>query len=156
MLSDCQEWRKSVEGVGVDELYQEIDPFDVSHSDALVIDESPCCQYPERQAVFECWPMWFHKVFFPVLCGDAVILSSIFNRPIRLGACCWHFLNRSQCGVHQLQKGRPLNVHYFGNMDLPKLYEACTPERHWKSVLVNCESVRYVNIERTAYTWIRS
>jgi len=86
MLSDCQEWRKSVEGVGVDELYQEIDPFD----------------YPERQAVFECWPMWFHKTD---------------------------------------KKGRPLNVHYFGNMDLPKLYEVCTPERHWKSVLVNCESL---------------
>ena len=31
MLSDCQEWRKTVEGVGIDKLYQEIDPFDVSH-----------------------------------------------------------------------------------------------------------------------------
>lgn len=31
MLNDCQEWRRSVEGVGIDKLYQEIDPFDVSH-----------------------------------------------------------------------------------------------------------------------------
>ncbi|GLB38312.1 putative protein with domain in homologues of a S [Lyophyllum shimeji] len=45
MLKDCQEWRRTVEGVGIDELYRRIDPFD----------------YPEREAVFECWPMWFHK-----------------------------------------------------------------------------------------------
>ncbi|KAF8895522.1 CRAL-TRIO domain-containing protein [Infundibulicybe gibba] len=45
MITDCQEWRKTVEGVGIDELYRTIDPFD----------------YPERKAVFDCWPMWFHK-----------------------------------------------------------------------------------------------
>ncbi|KAG6830982.1 hypothetical protein H0H87_006633 [Tephrocybe sp. NHM501043] len=28
MLEDCQEWRKTVEGVGIDELYRRIDPFD--------------------------------------------------------------------------------------------------------------------------------
>ncbi|KNZ73046.1 Sec14 cytosolic factor [Termitomyces sp. J132] len=81
MLKDCQEWRKTVEGVGIDELYKAIDPFN----------------YPERGAVFECWPMWFHK------------------------------------------KGRPLNIHYFSGMNLPKLYEVCTPERHWQSILVNAE-----------------
>ncbi|KAF8727618.1 hypothetical protein AX14_007202 [Amanita brunnescens Koide BX004] len=86
MMNDCQEWRRTVEGAGIDKLYQEIDPFD----------------YPERQAVFECWPMWFHKTD---------------------------------------KKGRPLNVHYFGNMNLPKLYEVCTPEKHWQSVLVNAESL---------------
>ncbi|KAJ8691554.1 hypothetical protein PTI98_011116 [Pleurotus ostreatus] len=45
MLQDCQQWRKTVEGVGIDELYRRIDPFD----------------YHERRAVFDCWPMWFHK-----------------------------------------------------------------------------------------------
>ncbi|KAF9013290.1 CRAL-TRIO domain-containing protein, partial [Cyathus striatus] len=45
MFRECQEWRKTVEGVGIDELYKQMDPFD----------------YPEREAVFECWPMWFHK-----------------------------------------------------------------------------------------------
>ncbi|KAJ3571562.1 hypothetical protein NP233_g3671 [Leucocoprinus birnbaumii] len=45
MFADCQNWRKTVEGVGIDELYRKIDPFD----------------YPEREAVFDCWPMWFHK-----------------------------------------------------------------------------------------------
>lgn len=45
MIKDCQEWRQTVEGVGIDELYRRIDPFD----------------YPEREAVFDCWPMWFHK-----------------------------------------------------------------------------------------------
>lgn len=29
MLQDCQQWRKTVEGVGIDELYRRIDPFDV-------------------------------------------------------------------------------------------------------------------------------
>ena len=30
MFADCQEWRKTVEGVGIDELYRILDPFDVS------------------------------------------------------------------------------------------------------------------------------
>jgi hypothetical protein len=29
MIQDCQEWRRTVEGVGIDELYRRIDPFDV-------------------------------------------------------------------------------------------------------------------------------
>jgi len=86
MLYECQQWRGKVEGVGIDQLYKEIDPFD----------------FPERQSVFECWPMWFHKID---------------------------------------KKGRPINIHQLGNLDLPKLYKVCNPERHWQSVLVNCESL---------------
>ncbi|KAL4253824.1 Phosphatidylinositol/phosphatidylcholine transfer [Pleurotus pulmonarius] len=86
MLQDCQQWRKTVEGVGIDELYRRIDPFD----------------YHERRAVFDCWPMWFHKTD---------------------------------------KKGRPINVHFFGGMDLNKLYKECTPEKHWQTVLVNAESL---------------
>jgi len=29
MLVKCQEWRRTVEGVGLDAIYDEIDPFDV-------------------------------------------------------------------------------------------------------------------------------
>jgi len=86
MFKNCQEWRRTVEGVGMDELYKSIDPFD----------------YPEREAVFDCWPMWFHKTD---------------------------------------KRGRPINVHVFGGMDLNKLYKTCTPERHWQTVLVNAESL---------------
>lgn len=84
MFRDCQNWRKTVEGVGIDELYRKIDPFD----------------FPERDAIFECWPMWFHKTD---------------------------------------KQGRPLNVHFFGGMDVRKLYKVCSPQRHWESFLVNCE-----------------
>ncbi|KAJ4482151.1 CRAL-TRIO domain-containing protein [Lentinula aciculospora] len=42
MFVDAQNWRKEVK---LDELYDKIDPFD----------------YPEREAIFDCWPMWFHK-----------------------------------------------------------------------------------------------
>ena len=42
-----------------------------------------------------------------------------------------------------IQKGRPLNIHFFGGMDLPKLHTVCTPEKHWQTVLVNAESVSY-------------
>ncbi|KAF9267444.1 CRAL/TRIO domain-containing protein [Marasmius fiardii PR-910] len=45
MFRDAQHWRKTVEGVGIDELYKQIDPFD----------------YPEREDVFESWPIGFHK-----------------------------------------------------------------------------------------------
>jgi hypothetical protein len=30
MIIDCVEWRHTVEGVGIDELYDRIDPWDVS------------------------------------------------------------------------------------------------------------------------------
>ncbi|EKM51488.1 uncharacterized protein PHACADRAFT_261650 [Phanerochaete carnosa HHB-10118-sp] len=45
MWKNCYEWRKSVEGVGIDELYRRTDPFD----------------YPERNHVFQFWPLFFHK-----------------------------------------------------------------------------------------------
>ncbi|KAJ3775527.1 CRAL-TRIO domain-containing protein [Lentinula raphanica] len=47
MFIDAQNWRKNVK---LDELYEKIDPFD----------------YPEREAVFDCWPMWFHKLGRPI------------------------------------------------------------------------------------------
>lgn len=30
MFRDCQHWRKTVSGIGIDELYKRLDPFDVS------------------------------------------------------------------------------------------------------------------------------
>ncbi|KZT08288.1 CRAL/TRIO domain-containing protein [Laetiporus sulphureus 93-53] len=45
MWIKCQAWRKSVDGVGIDEIYKQMDPYD----------------FPERREVFEYWPMWFHK-----------------------------------------------------------------------------------------------
>ncbi|KAJ7095885.1 CRAL TRIO domain-containing protein [Mycena belliarum] len=84
MFCDAQHWRKTVNGTGLDQLYSEVDPLD----------------YPEREAVFECWPLYFHKLD---------------------------------------KKGRPINVHTFSGVDFPKLYKTCTPEKHWKSVIVNAE-----------------
>ncbi|KAH9933105.1 CRAL/TRIO domain-containing protein [Epithele typhae] len=49
MWKNCRHWRSTVEDVGIDELYREIDPFD----------------YPERDHVFDCWPLYFHKVRWP-------------------------------------------------------------------------------------------
>ncbi|KAH9840527.1 CRAL-TRIO domain-containing protein [Rhodofomes roseus] len=45
MWAKCQEWRKTMDGVGIDELYTKMDAYD----------------FPERREVFEYWPMWFHK-----------------------------------------------------------------------------------------------
>jgi hypothetical protein len=84
MIKDCQEWRETVEGVGIDKLYSQIDPFD----------------YHGREAVFNCWPLSFHKTD---------------------------------------KRGRPINIHFFGNMNLPELYKHITPEEHWKTVIVNAE-----------------
>lgn len=41
MIKDCQEWRRTVEGVGIDELYRRIDPFDVSARYFLAADLNP-------------------------------------------------------------------------------------------------------------------
>ncbi|CCM00205.1 uncharacterized protein FIBRA_02233 [Fibroporia radiculosa] len=45
MWATSQEWRKTIGGVGIDELFNAEDPYD----------------YPEREKVFDYWPMWFHK-----------------------------------------------------------------------------------------------
>ncbi|KAI0670820.1 CRAL/TRIO domain-containing protein [Trametes maxima] len=86
MWKNCQHWRKTVEGVGIDQLYRDIDPFD----------------YPERDLVFDCWPLYFHKVD---------------------------------------KKGRPLNFHHFGGINLNKLQKSMTLERFWQTVVVNCEAL---------------
>ncbi|KAF7973729.1 hypothetical protein HWV62_14294 [Athelia sp. TMB] len=101
MWSDCQHWRNTVEGVGIDELYQTLDPFDVSPP----VPRSPpanIAQYPERDKVFKSWPMWFHKTD---------------------------------------KEGHPLNVHFFGGMNMPELYKHISPAGHWRTVLVNCEAL---------------
>ncbi|OJT03883.1 Sec14 cytosolic factor [Trametes pubescens] len=86
MWKNCQHWRSTVEGVGIDELYRQIDPFD----------------YPERDHVFDCWPLYFHKID---------------------------------------KKGRPLNFHRFGGINLTKLQKKMTLERFWQTVIVNCEAL---------------
>ena len=30
MWTKCQAWRKSVDGIGIDEIYKQMDPYDVS------------------------------------------------------------------------------------------------------------------------------
>ncbi|KAF9242594.1 CRAL-TRIO domain-containing protein [Melanogaster broomeanus] len=45
MIKNCQHWRQTVSGVGIDELYKRLDPFD----------------YPGREEVFKSWSMYFHK-----------------------------------------------------------------------------------------------
>ncbi|KAI6151364.1 CRAL-TRIO domain-containing protein [Pisolithus thermaeus] len=45
MIKDAQHWRRTVAGVGVDELYNRLDIFD----------------YPCREQVFRSWSMYFHK-----------------------------------------------------------------------------------------------
>ncbi|KIY69120.1 CRAL/TRIO domain-containing protein [Cylindrobasidium torrendii FP15055 ss-10] len=86
LFKQTQEWRATVEGVGIDRLYQEMDPFD----------------FPERDAVFEYWPNCFHKTD---------------------------------------KRGRPVNIHALGQVDVPRMYTKITPERHWRSLVVSCESL---------------
>ena len=63
MWKNCYEWRKTAEGVGIDELYRRIDPFNVRlHVSSSRPQGSPCSQYPERNHFFKFWPLYFHKV----------------------------------------------------------------------------------------------
>ncbi|KAI0303664.1 CRAL-TRIO domain-containing protein [Multifurca ochricompacta] len=50
MILDCINWRRTVEDVGIDELYRRIDPYD----------------FPGREEISESWPMGFHKHGRPV------------------------------------------------------------------------------------------
>ncbi|KAL6302784.1 CRAL-TRIO domain-containing protein [Sparassis latifolia] len=86
MWRNCQNWRNTVEGIGIDELYRQIDPFD----------------YPERDEVFKCWPLWFHKTD---------------------------------------KKGRPVNIHHFGGINMPELYRHISPQGFWKTIVVNADAL---------------
>ena len=82
--------------------------------------------------------MWFHKVHLPhkrlELKIDIIISSDGQGRTKHAGVL--YVLN-----MFLLQIGRPLNVHFFGGMNLPELYKHISPERHWQTVLVNAESL---------------
>jgi len=39
------------------------------------------------------------------------------------------------------QKGRPVNIQFFGGLNLPQLYKHITPQRHWEAIVVNAESL---------------
>lgn len=86
MLQNCQQWRKTVGGDGIDALYDRLDPYD----------------YPEREEIFKSWSMYFHKTD---------------------------------------KKGRPVNIQFFGGLNLPELYKHVTPERHWEAIVVNADSL---------------
>jgi hypothetical protein len=97
-------------------------------------------KYLEREAVFDCWPMWYHKV----RCNIYLYLSKVpyhrtATRQTRLA-----FKGGNQSMPHRNpQQGRPLDIQTFANVDLIKLYNHCTPERHWQTILVNAELVSY-------------
>ncbi|KAG1774794.1 CRAL-TRIO domain-containing protein [Suillus placidus] len=83
MLQNCQQWRKTVGGDGIDALYDKLDPYD----------------YPEREEIFKSWSMYFHKA------------------------------------------SRPVNIQFFGGLNLPELYKHVTPEKHWEAIVVNADSL---------------
>ncbi|OAV99296.1 hypothetical protein, variant [Puccinia triticina 1-1 BBBD Race 1] len=46
MITQCLQWRHQFEGIGIDGLYAELDPFD----------------FPDRDQVFKYWPIYFHGI----------------------------------------------------------------------------------------------
>ena len=105
-------------------------------------------KYSEREVVFDCWPMWYHKV---CICNIYLYLSQVSN--VRLLDRQGWLLHRggNQSTPHRNpQQGRPLNIQTFGNVDLNKLYSHCTPERHWQTVIVNAESVSHLKGKDTS------
>ncbi|KAJ7069804.1 CRAL-TRIO domain-containing protein [Mycena amicta] len=59
MLANAQQWRRSVH---LDDLYTKDDPFDVRCFFIRPTRQTRSVQYPEREAVFNCWPLYFHKL----------------------------------------------------------------------------------------------
>ena len=51
-------------GIGMDELRNRMDPFDVSDKccEILVTSDRQWLKYPGREQVFKSWSMYFHKV----------------------------------------------------------------------------------------------
>jgi hypothetical protein len=39
------------------------------------------------------------------------------------------------------KKGRPVNIHHFGAVNVNELHKVVSPERHLDSLYVNCESL---------------
>lgn len=46
MITQCLQWRHQFEGIGIDGLYDQLDPFN----------------FPNRAEVFKYWPMYFHRI----------------------------------------------------------------------------------------------
>lgn len=63
MWANCQHWRRTADGIGIDELYRQLDPYDVRARPRSLAPPRALTrpQYPERPQVFDCWPLWFHK-----------------------------------------------------------------------------------------------
>jgi hypothetical protein len=70
--------------------------------------------------------------------GGAMGSNMLLDRPIRF------LLSDIIDGYNILksfQIGRPINVQFLGDLNLPKLYKQCTPEQHWQTCLVIAESL---------------
>lgn len=68
-------------GIGIDELNNRMDPFDVSNkcSEMLVTYDRVWFKYPGRNEVFKSWSMYFHKVYiYSLFCCKCIGFISLF------------------------------------------------------------------------------
>ncbi|KAH9998855.1 CRAL-TRIO domain-containing protein [Russula compacta] len=119
MILDCIHWRRTVEDVGIEELYRRIDPFD----------------FPGREQVFESWPMGYHKVRTHYTFGDVPHTVKIsLPAPPPPQPPLFSLLQTDKLG-------RPIHIQSFGAISPKRLYQHITPQEHWCTVLVNIEAL---------------
>lgn len=121
MVINCQEWRKTVEGVGIDALYDQIDPLDASFYIIYRVVVYSCWlfdQYPDRELVSKYWPFYYHKVraWFilpPILLTKGVALQT--DKVRLLWDCLVYY---GWLGHEYLQEGHPVHIQAFGKLDV--------------------------------------
>lgn len=140
MIKNCQHWRETVSGIGIDELNNRMDPFDVSSKrcEILVTFDRLWFKYPGREEVFKSWSMYFHKVRSSFHYKHFGLINiSVTDRQGQRNIISMY----AEAVPYIEQKGRPVNIQFFGGLNLPELYKHVTPEKLVESIIVNADAL---------------
>ncbi|KAI6128812.1 CRAL-TRIO domain-containing protein [Pisolithus croceorrhizus] len=125
MIKDAQHWRRTVAGVGVDELYNRLDIFDVSIQRVLLGHPTSGAQCPPLSSTL-------------VASRSSGLGRCIFTRHVSHTTAALGLLTHPR----QTDKmGRPLNIEFLGGCDLPELYKHITPDKHWETIVTTTETL---------------
>ncbi len=139
MVKNCIEWRKTVLGVGIDEILQENGSL---WSECFRCEnDSSSFRYrrstPERTDVFKHWPMWYHKV------RCIFYFHSNFNSCYILDGQGMLYPGLSPCAMSNQPESSVVRSIFkvLGSIDMTALNKVITPERHWEAVVCTAESL---------------
>jgi hypothetical protein len=155
MFADCQEWRRTVEGVGIDELYRTLDPFDVSFSflsffsfcggasSGYVFNNMHSTLNAKRSLSPGHYGFIRYVVNPPAVRLILYLQLTALSQTDKVSQPTHTYETTIPKSTHSdafsTQKGRSINVQTLGRIDMPELYKHISPERFWQTLIVTAE-----------------